>query len=46
MLFERIDENYPDVFVWLTQVEDEPIGTITLFVVTLNAPALTVAISE
>ena len=29
VLFERIDENYPDVFVWLTQVEDEPIGTIT-----------------
>ncbi len=29
-LFERIEENYPDVFVWLTQVEDEPIGTITL----------------
>ncbi len=28
-LFERIDDRYPDTFVWLTRVEDEPIGTIT-----------------
>ena len=27
-LFERIDDRYPDDFVWLTRVEDEPIGTI------------------
>lgn len=27
-LFERIDKKYPDNFVWLTQVLDEPIGTI------------------
>lgn len=27
-LFERIDDRYPDTFVWLTRVEDEPIGTI------------------
>jgi hypothetical protein len=24
-LFERIDDRYPDTFVWLTRVEDEPI---------------------
>ncbi|MCL4871866.1 MAG: hypothetical protein KJ063_23145 [Anaerolineae bacterium] len=29
-LVERIEERYPDVFVWLTQVEDEPIGTMTI----------------
>jgi hypothetical protein len=27
-LFERIDDRYPDKFVWLTRVEDEPIGTV------------------
>lgn len=27
-LFERIDDRFPDEFVWLTQVQDEPIGTI------------------
>lgn len=27
-LFERIDDRFPGVFVWLTRVEDEPIGTI------------------
>lgn len=27
-LFERIDDRFPDTFVWLTRVEDEPIGTI------------------
>jgi hypothetical protein len=29
-LFERIDDQYPDTFVWLTPVEEEPIGTIVL----------------
>ena len=29
-LFERIDDRFPDEFVWLTQVQDEPIGTIAL----------------
>jgi hypothetical protein len=29
-LFERIDDRYPDTFVWLTQVEAEPIGTIVV----------------
>ena len=28
VLFERIDDRYPDDFVWLTRVEEEPIGTI------------------
>ena len=28
-LFERIDDRFPDRFVWLTMVEDEPIGTLT-----------------
>lgn len=28
VLFERIDDLYPDTFVWLTRVEDESIGTI------------------
>ncbi len=28
-LFERIDDRFPDRFVWLTRVEDEPIGTVT-----------------
>jgi hypothetical protein len=27
-LFERIDEKYPDSFVWLTRVEDKPMRTI------------------
>lgn len=27
-LFERIDDRYPDEFVWMTRVESEPIGTI------------------
>jgi len=27
-LFERIDDRFPDRFVWLTRVEDEPIGTL------------------
>jgi hypothetical protein len=27
-LFERIDDQYPDEFVWLTRVGDEPIDTI------------------
>ena len=27
-LFERIDECYPDEFVWMTRVDEEPIGTI------------------
>ena len=27
-LFERIDDRYPDEFVWLACVEDEPIGTL------------------
>ncbi|GIK58675.1 MAG: hypothetical protein HND44_18180 [Chloroflexi bacterium] len=27
-LFERIDERYPDTFVWLTRVADEPIRTL------------------
>jgi hypothetical protein len=27
-LFERIDERYPDTFVWLTRVADEPIKTL------------------
>jgi len=27
-LFERIDDRYPDTFVWLTRVGDEPIETI------------------
>jgi hypothetical protein len=27
-LFDRIDARYPDIFVWLTQVEDEPIKTL------------------
>ncbi|MCL4870295.1 MAG: hypothetical protein KJ063_15125 [Anaerolineae bacterium] len=29
-LFQRIDEQYPDQFVWLTQVNDEPTRTITV----------------
>ena len=29
-LFERIDDRFPDRFVWLTRVEDEPIGTVTI----------------
>jgi hypothetical protein len=28
-LFERIDDAYPDTFVWLTRVEEEAIGTIS-----------------
>jgi len=28
-LFERVDDRYPDSFVWLTRVGDEPIGTLT-----------------
>lgn len=28
-LFERIDDRFPDRFVWLTRVDDEPIGTLT-----------------
>lgn len=28
-LFERLDDRFPDRFVWLTRVEDEPIGTLT-----------------
>jgi len=28
-LFERIDERYPDTFVWLTRVADEPIRTLS-----------------
>jgi predicted transcriptional regulator len=27
-LFDRIDARYPDTFVWLTRVEDEPIKTV------------------
>lgn len=27
-LFERIDDRYPDTFVWLAKVEEEPISTI------------------
>jgi Family of unknown function (DUF5678) len=27
-LFERIDDTYPETFVWLTRVMDEPIGTL------------------
>ena len=27
-LFERIDARYPDQFVWMSKVEDEPIKTI------------------
>jgi hypothetical protein len=27
-LFERIDARYPDRFVWMTQVKDEPIETL------------------
>jgi hypothetical protein len=27
-LLERIDSRYPDVFVWVTPVEEEPISTI------------------
>lgn len=27
-LFERIDDRYPDSFVWLTRVEDEPISPL------------------
>lgn len=27
-LFERIDDRFPETFVWLTRVEDEPIATI------------------
>jgi hypothetical protein len=27
-LFERIDERYPDTFVWLTRVADEPMRTL------------------
>lgn len=27
-LFERIDDRYPDEFVWLTRVEEKPIGTL------------------
>ncbi|MCP4423809.1 MAG: hypothetical protein GY803_04890 [Chloroflexi bacterium] len=27
-LFERIDDRYPDSFVWLTRVEDKPIGAL------------------
>ena len=29
-LFERIDAQYPDEFVWLTQVRPEPIQTIVI----------------
>jgi disulfide oxidoreductase YuzD len=29
-LFERIDDQYPDTFVWLTRVEDEPMRTIVV----------------
>ena len=29
-LFDRIDARYPDTFVWLTQVEDEPIKTLVI----------------
>ncbi len=29
VLFERIDDRFPNRFVWLTRVEDEPIGTLT-----------------
>ena len=28
-LFERVDDRFPDSFVWLTRVEDEPIGTLS-----------------
>lgn len=28
-LFERIDDRFPDRFVWLTRVEEEPMGTLT-----------------
>jgi hypothetical protein len=27
-LFERVDDNYPETFVWLTRVMDEPIETL------------------
>jgi hypothetical protein len=27
-LFERVDDQYPESFVWLTRVEDEPISTL------------------
>jgi broad specificity phosphatase PhoE len=27
-LYKRIDERYPDEFVWMSRVEDEAIGTI------------------
>ena len=27
-LLDRVDSRYPDVFVWVTPVEEEPIGTI------------------
>lgn len=28
VLFERIDDQYPDTFVWMSQVENEPMRTI------------------
>lgn len=28
VLFERIDDRYPDSFVWFTRVGDQPMGTI------------------
>jgi hypothetical protein len=27
-LFERIDDSYPETFVWMTRVSDEPVETI------------------
>ena len=27
-LFERVDDRFPDSFVWLAQVEDSPMGTV------------------
>lgn len=29
-LFDRIDQAYPDQFVWMSQVSDEPIETFTV----------------
>ena len=37
-LFERIDDQYPDTFVWMTQVKEEPIDTLIF-----RSPRVTIA---
>ena len=37
-LFEHIDDQFPDTFVWLTQVKEEPIDTLEF-----RSPHITIA---